>query len=167
MFFSCAIDVFAYLVSCKQVGTIIHHLRKVSCPSFDLHFTLWRNGGPNSFREKQIRDAKDAEWHLISRKKKSYAHVASSRLRDVSVFHRLQFPADYFARNYSVDFFDNSSGDHSRSVAQSNHSHRPVLEQNPIASRVLRLRCVFLAHNRVKLLSLPIQSLWSASGVNN
>lgn len=43
---------FRFAVVSKQVGIMIHHLKRISCSSFDLHFTLWHDGGPDSVHEK-------------------------------------------------------------------------------------------------------------------
>ena len=39
--------VFAFHVSCKQVGFFIIDLRSYSCYDFKCYFNLWGNGGPN------------------------------------------------------------------------------------------------------------------------
>ncbi|TVT97149.1 hypothetical protein EJB05_57616, partial [Eragrostis curvula] len=65
---------FSFIVSSKHVGFMIYHLRKVLDKSFDLHFTLWRNGGPDWVHELQRWEAlQDEEWHHVCRSKKSYA----------------------------------------------------------------------------------------------
>lgn len=104
---------FRFTVFSKNVGIMIHRLGKVCNPLFDLHFTLWRNGGPNYMKEKRIWDAKqDAEWHLVTRAKRSYSDVAQSGSSH-SAFQRLVFPEDYFSKNYAIEFLSKPSRDSS------------------------------------------------------
>ncbi|CAL4888967.1 unnamed protein product [Urochloa decumbens] len=61
---------YRFSVSCKSVGIMIHRLRSFSCKSFAIHFTLWRNGGPDSIREKAKFDLEEeAEWQPARRQK--------------------------------------------------------------------------------------------------
>ncbi|CAN6344139.1 unnamed protein product [Urochloa humidicola] len=54
---------FRFSVSCKLVGLMIHRLRSFSCKAFAIHFTLWRDGGLDSVREKAKYDLEqEAEW---------------------------------------------------------------------------------------------------------
>jgi hypothetical protein len=64
---------FGFLISCKQIGIIIHHLPCIKGNAFIVQFTLWRNGGPNWQHELIKWEAlQDAEWHQVVRKKKSF-----------------------------------------------------------------------------------------------
>lgn len=78
-------------------------MKNIKSELFDLHFTLWRNGGPDFLKEKAIWDAwQDDEWHLVTNSRKSYATTVKSAPSH-SVFTRLHYPSNYFVKNFSQD----------------------------------------------------------------
>jgi hypothetical protein len=98
---------FCFQVSGKSVGIMIHHLRSYVGRHFSVHFALCRNGGPDWRRElTKWEMLQDAEWHQVSRRKKSFAAAVreqrrprlsrgSGAARQSSVFKRLR-DHDYF-----------------------------------------------------------------------
>ena len=64
-------QVFAFNVSCKEVGFFILHQRSLVCPQFKCYFHLWGHGGPDwekEFRLWQV-ECKE-EWTLVSPSKR-------------------------------------------------------------------------------------------------
>ncbi|CAO2170275.1 unnamed protein product [Urochloa humidicola] len=47
---------FRFSVHGKLVGIMVHQLSKFVCKSFAIHFTLWRDGGPDSVKKKALWD---------------------------------------------------------------------------------------------------------------
>lgn len=75
---------------------MIHHLRGLKMKQFDIHFTLWHGGGLDFKKELDQWQAKqDAEWHLVSRGRRSYASAVRSGARSW-VFSRLKLPESFF-----------------------------------------------------------------------
>jgi hypothetical protein len=96
---------FKFSVSCKNVDLMIYHLRKFSSKHFNIHFTLWRNGGPDWICElSQWEMLQEAEWHLVSRTKRSYADAVKIKPQSAimqkrerkKVFKRISYPPNYF-----------------------------------------------------------------------
>lgn len=96
---------FKFTVSSKSVGLLINYTKNISNYLFSLHFALWRNGGPDSVKEKAIWERlQEEEWQLVSRHKsgkQSYAEAV--RADRPSVFSRIRFPEDYYVKNYSSE----------------------------------------------------------------
>lgn len=96
---------FSFEVCSKPVGLWVCQFISSSCKDFSLRFFLWRNGGPNWWREfdSWCRD-QEKEWTLLSHKKQplpaskpcdnhSFAEVVDGRVIPVkSVFQHLMPP---------------------------------------------------------------------------
>lgn len=122
---------FQFKVSSKSVGFMVYRILSIRCNLFYLHFSLWRDGGPDYVKERAICEAKqDDEWHLVTKSKKSYAAIAKM---GSSVFKRLQFPPNYYAQNFASEF----TGDTCRDSLDSQNSH--VLEHRANLSQLGKL----------------------------
>ncbi|CAN6251175.1 unnamed protein product [Urochloa humidicola] len=118
-----------FSINGKHVGIMVHRLSKFTCKFFAIHFTLWRDGDPDSIKEKDLWDAEQAaEWIPApgSKSKRSYADVAAQPVKSDS---RASHPnyADHSRPNYA---------DHSRSKFLS-HSpgSSPSVPRSPPVSK--------------------------------
>jgi hypothetical protein len=112
---------FHFSVSCKNVGIMVHHLRQVTAKAFTLHFTLWRHGGPDWFRELSKWEALEAaEWKEV-KPQKSYAAVVKEHQPSITrhstqkygssilgqgIFRHLVYLANYLSTNFASEFSD-------------------------------------------------------------
>jgi hypothetical protein len=63
---------FSFLVANKSVGLLIYSLKSYSCQQFHLFFHLWRNGGPDWYKEySQWIIEQDKEWTTVKPKTRS------------------------------------------------------------------------------------------------
>jgi hypothetical protein len=94
---------FQFEVCSKTVGLWLYDLKSFSCKAFEVHSSLWGNGGPNWFHQYNLwLDEQASEWTPVIHKK-YYASVVKSNLAArTAVFKRLRFPADYHL-NYMTD----------------------------------------------------------------
>lgn len=93
---------FHFTACSKEIGLMIHRMRKVFSDLFAIHFTIWRYGGSDYVKEHQLWERSQAvEWHLInhSKNRKSHADTANSS-GAMLVFSRLHFPDNYYITNY-------------------------------------------------------------------
>jgi hypothetical protein len=80
---------YRFEVSSKAVGFWLYHL--ISGRTFSIHFSLWRNGGPNWAQEYHLwLDEQDSEWTPVIRRC-SYASSSSSWATFGSVIERQIF----------------------------------------------------------------------------
>ncbi|CAN6230176.1 unnamed protein product [Urochloa humidicola] len=148
--------VFRFSVAGKNVGIMVHRLGKFICKSFALHFTLWRNGGPDWFREKAIWDKEqEAEWKPARRSARktplptihhprpakpfarSYADAAAQPVKPSparrSVFQRVSYPASYFASNFRDEIHEAHLKNHHVGVSSKTCSS-PIPGSSPAVS---------------------------------
>jgi hypothetical protein len=113
------------------MGILVHHLKSFSGKHFLIHFTLWRQGGPDWGREfSKWETMQDAEWHVV---KLSYASVASSpavapsapRNGRSSAFHRISYLQNYYQSNFAHEFAKRDFQKESHSASGSHQKHCP------------------------------------------
>lgn len=122
---------YAFSVSCKEVGFLIYRSYNYSCKSFAIFFHLWGNGGPNWIRDFKVWcNEQSDEWSTVGPKgkilknKKSFADAVRTHqnLSDkkilhprprISAFARLKFPENYLV-NSAPKHFDGKRKLHSR-----------------------------------------------------
>lgn len=99
---------FSFTVSCKNVGFMVHNLKRFSCKTFDIFFHLWGGGGPNWCRDFSLWCSKqEAEWTTVGPKfKKSFAEIVKSSGKvplkpKKLVFVRLSYPKNYYRSFFS------------------------------------------------------------------
>ena len=64
-------QVFRFSVACKAVGLYVYSLRSFSSEAFSIDFHLWRDGGPNFWKEYRVWLSEcDQEWTIVTHKKK-------------------------------------------------------------------------------------------------
>lgn len=68
------------IVASKHVGLRIYSLSSYACHHFKLFFHLWRNGGPDWYREySQWIIHKDQEWAMVKSKSLKSSKISSVR----------------------------------------------------------------------------------------
>lgn len=61
---------FCFSVASKAVGFAVTDLKRITTPTFDVYFHLWRDGGENWNKEfKKWQREEDASWQLVSRRR--------------------------------------------------------------------------------------------------
>jgi hypothetical protein len=102
---------------------MIYHLMKYSGKHFNIHFALSRNGGPDWIRElSQWELLQEAEWHLVSRTKRSYVNAVKIKPQSAvlqkrerkRVFNWISYPSNYFQFNYASEVCQNHQKDLTR-----------------------------------------------------